>query len=120
MHVDSSGHLIRQTLVLTDGPATPPSLPSSSNSSTNLPLPNPFKALKAVKSSENLVADAKADNLGRIHLSDALDLGLLPLMGPISRLRFTIRGNTLRGYAWSTVELSVSTVVTAGLSYLER
>lgn len=107
LHINSSGHLIRQTLNLVDGPSTPGSTTSGSNSSTNLALPNPFKALKALKSSENLNVEVKED-LGRIQLGEAFDLGLIPLSGRVSAVRLVKHENTLRGLMWSSAELCVS------------
>ncbi|KAF7799424.1 hypothetical protein EIP86_010659 [Pleurotus ostreatoroseus] len=97
LYVNYSGHLIRQTVTLTDGLSTPRSLPTS-NSSTNLPLPNPFKALKGLKSSENLVAESKDDAINRIDLSRTLDLGLIGLKETISYVRFTRHDDVLRGF----------------------
>ncbi|KAJ3534487.1 hypothetical protein NM688_g7130 [Phlebia brevispora] len=75
------------------------------SSSTNLPLPNPFKALVAFKSTENLNAEAQDEDKGRIQLSEALDLGLVAVNGPIANMQLVRHGDVLRGLVWSDSEL---------------
>lgn len=106
VHVDSSHHLIRQTVTVADGLSTPQGLPTSSSSS-NLPLPNPFKVLKALKSSENLASKSTDDGTNHIQLGNMLDLGSISITGPICSIQIVKHGDSLRGLGWTNTEVCV-------------
>ncbi|GJE92636.1 WD40 repeat-like protein [Phanerochaete sordida] len=105
VHVDAAHHVVRQTLALAEGPPTPSADPDESSS--QLALPNPFKALKGLRSSENLVAETKNEDTGRVLLTDTLDLGLLPLGVPLQPLRVLESEALSLALAWTHEELVV-------------
>ena len=109
--MNSSGHLLKQTFTLSDGAPPSHSPHNGTDASANLALPNPFKALKGLKSSENLDFEGKEDgHHDRIQLNDSLDLGPIPFSNPVAGIRLVIHGARLRGVLWSDSELSVSTL----------
>jgi WD repeat-containing protein 7 len=108
LHLDSLHHLIRQKVVLVDDPASPATTMEQAGSSTHLPLPNPFKAaLKGLRSSDNLEQDLKEEDPGRIVLTNTIDLGILPLNGPVRALRTLDTPKLTSVLAWSSEELIV-------------
>lgn len=106
VHIDSSHHLIRQTVTLVDGLSVPQGIPTS-NSSSNLSLPNPFKVLKALKSSDNLVSKSTNDGVNHIQLGNALDLGPISLTGPVSSMLIVKHGDSLRGFGRTNTDICV-------------
>lgn len=82
------------------------------NSSANLPLPNPFKALTGLKSAENLSVEAPNSDSPRISLNDAVDMGVLPLNGQLVELRFDNSSHHLSGWARTNAEVLVSNFMT--------
>lgn len=108
VHVDPSHHAIRQRLTIVDGPPTPETTLEASGSNTHLPLPNPFKvALMGLRSSDNLAQEAREEDGGRVLLTTKLDLGILPLNGPLVALRLLESASPSLGVAWSSGQLSV-------------
>ena len=101
-------HIVLQKLSLVDGPASPDADLEQSGSSTHLPLPSAFKAaLKGLRSSDNLAQDAKDEDSGLVVLTNTMDIGILPLGGPLRALRVLNSGALSLALAWSSDELSV-------------
>lgn len=107
LHVDASQHLIRQKVIVEDKLSRVNSPLPGTSSTTSLPLPNPFKVLKGLKSSENLGDETTNADPARIRLSDAIDMGLLPLNGQLLELRFDDGQRLSSGCAWSQQEILV-------------
>ncbi|KAI0671154.1 WD40 repeat-like protein [Trametes maxima] len=105
-HVDPAGRLVSRSLRIGDRPPTPVDLPES-HSSTHLPLPNPFKALKAL-STDNIPGTENSDVPERIELGDEVDHGELGLTEPVLGLRAHDGDAGTRLCAWSAHELLVS------------
>lgn len=112
--MDASSHVVRQKLTLVDGPPTPePAALEASGSNAHLPLPSALKtALKGFRSSENL-ADVRDEDIGRIVLVNALDLGLVPLAGRVQGLRLFASEAVSLALAWSSEQISVWNIVAA-------
>ncbi|KAI0088571.1 hypothetical protein BDY19DRAFT_993956 [Irpex rosettiformis] len=104
LHVDMRKHLIKQRVVLSRGTSGTDSPLPIAGSTSNLPLPNPFKALTGQKSIEHL-EDIDDDPFVDLNLTDTLDLGPLPLEGSITGLRFDSADYLASGLAWSQKEL---------------
>lgn len=106
LHIDGRKHLYKQRVILSRSASGTDSPIPAAGSSTNLPLSNPFKVLKGLKSAENL-KDVDDDPLTELSLIDTVDLGLLPLEGLISGIRFDSTDFLASGLAWSEQELLV-------------
>ncbi|KAI0763531.1 WD40 repeat-like protein [Trametes elegans] len=104
-HADAAGHLVSRSLRVNEPPPSPADLPGS-HSSGHLPLPNPFKALKA-PSADN-IADTARDALpDRIEIGPAVDHGELGLTEPLLGLRAQDNDGDVALCAWSAHELIV-------------
>lgn len=104
-HVGPAGHLVSRPLRLNDPPPEPAGLPGS-HSSGHLPLPNPFKALKAL-STENIPDTENGAGFERLELGEDFDHGELGLTEPLLGLRAHDGDTDVRLCAWSVHELSV-------------
>ncbi|RDX48877.1 WD40 repeat-like protein [Lentinus brumalis] len=101
-----SGHLVSRSLKISDPlPPPPPDLPES-HSSTHLPLPNPFKALKSL-STDHIHDTAKDAAPERVDLGYEVDNGELGLTEPLLGLRAHDGGDVVRLCAWSAHELLI-------------
>ncbi|EKM49792.1 uncharacterized protein PHACADRAFT_265486 [Phanerochaete carnosa HHB-10118-sp] len=119
LHANSSYHLIRQKLILVDGPPSPDADLEQSGSSTHLPLPNPFKAalnLKGLRSSDSLAQDAKDDDGGRIVLTNTVDLGLLS--APLAAFRVLNSDTLSLALSWSSDKLAVFDIAGSAVAEL--
>ncbi|KAI0642943.1 WD40 repeat-like protein [Trametes meyenii] len=105
-HADPVGRLVSRSLRISDRPPTPADLPES-HSSTHLPLPNPFKALKAL-STDNIPGTEIGAVPERIELGEEIDRGELGLTEPVLGLRAHDGEAGTRLCAWSAHELLVS------------
>lgn len=108
-HSGPGGHLVSRSLTVHDPPPEPADLPGS-HSSNHLPLPNPFKALKAL-STENIPDTETSTGYERIELGDPVDHGDLGLTEPLLGLRAHDDGTDVRLCAWTARELSVRVCV---------
>ena len=97
--------MLKQRVVLSKRTSNGDSPVPATGSSTNLPLSNPFKVLKGLRSAESF-KDVD-DPLTELSLVDTVDLGLLPLNGPIAGIRFDSTDFLASGLAWSDQELLV-------------
>ncbi|KAI9066035.1 WD40 repeat-like protein [Trametes sanguinea] len=105
-HSDHTGHLITRSLRVNDPPSSPGDSPQS-HSANHLPLPNPFKALKAL-STEN-VQDTDTDAVPeRIDVGAQVDHGEIGLTEPVRGLRAHDGDEDVMLCAWSAHELLVS------------
>ncbi|OJT12977.1 WD repeat-containing protein 7 [Trametes pubescens] len=104
-HTGPGGHLVSRSLTVHDPPPEPADLPGS-HSSNHLPLPNPFKALKAL-SMENIPDTETSTGYERIQLEDPIGHGDLGLTEPLLGLRAHDNGADVRLCAWSARELSI-------------
>ncbi|EIW52425.1 WD40 repeat-like protein [Trametes versicolor FP-101664 SS1] len=104
-HTGPGGHLVSRSLTVHDPPPEPADLPGS-HSSNHLPLPNPFKALKAL-STENIPDTETSTGYERIELGDPIDHGDLGLTEPLLGLRAHDNGTDVRLCAWTARELSI-------------
>ncbi len=110
LYVSSSHHLIRRQGEWNALQQPPEELPSTTSSSTHLPLPNPFRGL-ASRSAEQVqedVSDDKACAAERLSFSEDDDMGAVALGGPVIGLRTTPYANGVRGIVWTADELAVS------------
>ncbi|KAI0345585.1 hypothetical protein BDW22DRAFT_1426257 [Trametopsis cervina] len=105
LHVDASQHLIRQRIALSDKSSETESPMHASSSNVHLPLPNPFKALKGLRSSENLDLAETENEMSRVSLTDMIDLGMLSLNGPLVGIHFDSTQSLASGLVWSDQEL---------------
>ncbi|KAI0718156.1 WD40 repeat-like protein [Cerioporus squamosus] len=101
-----TGHLVSRSLIVNDALPPPPSDLPESHSSTHLPLPNPFKALKSL-STDHVQDTAKDTTPERAELGDEIDNGELGLTEPLLGLRAHDGGDVVRLCAWSAHELLV-------------
>jgi hypothetical protein len=99
--------LIKQRVLLTQKAAGTDSPLPLTGSTAHLPLPNPFKVLTGLRSAENL-EERQEDSSTAIELVEVLDLGILPLKGLLSGIRFDSIEHLASGLAWSEQELLVS------------
>ncbi|KAI0354805.1 WD40 repeat-like protein [Trametes cingulata] len=104
-HADPAGHLVSHTLKINDPPTEPAELPES-HSSTHLPLPNPFKALKAL-STDNIPETDTTEVPERIEVGQGIDHGEIGLTEPLLGLRAHDDGSDVRLCAWSAHEMLV-------------
>ncbi|KAH9950696.1 WD40 repeat-like protein [Amylocystis lapponica] len=104
-HISSSHRLTIQTVDLSRLSA-PENDVSESNSPSTLPIPNPFKALTA-RSKEHLPDTNEASQLPHLLLGQELDIGSIPVDGPILGMRCISGGASVNAIIWSTSVLSV-------------
>ena len=93
-----------------EAPPPPADLPGS-HSSTHLPLPNPFRALKSL--STDRITDTSTDAgaeaaFARIELGAETDVGEIGAPGSVLGLRAHDSGETVRFCAWTAEEMLVS------------
>lgn len=104
-YTKSSGDLVSRSVRINDVLPAPPTLPES-HSSSHLPLPNPFKALRSL--STDHIPDTEKDSvIERIQLADEIDHGEIGLSAPLLGLRSHSDGENVRLCAWSFNELRV-------------
>ncbi|CCL99455.1 uncharacterized protein FIBRA_01473 [Fibroporia radiculosa] len=116
-HISSTHHLMRRSLTLAI-PGSPADLEKiKSSSSTALPIPNPFKALKAL-SREEQGSDDGVESTYTLRLSDASDLGIIQIHGSVTGVRSMFFGDTLRIACWSDTELTTFDVCDQSLKFL--
>ncbi|KAI0365315.1 WD40 repeat-like protein [Pilatotrama ljubarskyi] len=115
-HADPAGHLVSHTLKINDPPLEPAELPDS-HSSTHLPLPNPFKALKAL-STDNIPETDTNTVPERIEVREGIDHGELGLTEPLLGLRAHDNGTDVRLCAWSAHEILIGKWTHGGLERL--
>ena len=103
LHTNTSLHLIKQTVTLSrQTPSGDTDTHLQTSTSAALPLPNPFKALKGLRSSENLTEEEREDEaVTQIHLGETVDLGLLSLKGKVEGIRFDSVEYLASGLVWS-------------------
>ncbi|RPD74051.1 WD40 repeat-like protein [Lentinus tigrinus ALCF2SS1-7] len=105
-YVNSSGYLISRSLKVNDMPPPPPPDLPESHSSTHLPLPNPFKALKSL--STDHIQDTANDTVpDRVELGNEVDNGEVGLTEPLLGLRAQDGRDFVRLCAWSAHEVLV-------------
>ncbi|KAI0823988.1 WD40 repeat-like protein [Trametes gibbosa] len=112
-HAGPAGHLVSRTVKINDPLPEPGDIPGS-HSSTHLPLPNPFKALKAL-STENIPDTENGVSIDRIEVGVDIDLGELGLTEPLLGLRAHDGDADARICAWSAHELLIGTWAYGGL-----
>lgn len=117
-HAGPAGHLVSRSLRINDPLPEPEDLPGA-HSSTHLPLPNPFKALKAL-STENIPDTESGASPDRIEIGDEVDLGELGLTEPLLGLRAHDGDADARVCAWSAHELLVRLGILALLCPMVR
>ncbi|KAI0655440.1 WD40 repeat-like protein [Cubamyces menziesii] len=103
-YATSAGHLVSRSIRVNDPLPSPSELPES-HSSTHLPLPNPFKALKAL-STENVAETATQAIPERIEVGAEVHHGTFGLTETIRGLRtYDVGDEEVRLCAWSEHEL---------------
>ncbi|OSC98008.1 WD40 repeat-like protein [Trametes coccinea BRFM310] len=101
-----TGRLVTRSLRVNDPPPSPSDLPESS-SSNHLPLPNPFKALKAL-STENVQETATDVVPERVDIGAQVEHEEIGLTEPVRGLRTHDGDADVMLCAWSAHELLVS------------
>ncbi|KAH9891906.1 WD40 repeat-like protein [Cubamyces lactineus] len=106
-YANPNGHFVSRSIRVNDPPSSPLELPDS-HSSTHLPLPNPFKALKAL-STENVIETATQTVPERIEFGAEVDHGTLGLTEMVLGLRaHDVDDREARLCAWSEHELLIA------------
>ncbi|KAI8986132.1 WD40 repeat-like protein [Trametes punicea] len=105
-HADHTGRLVSRSIRLRDPPPTSPADLPESHSSNHLPLPNPFKALKAL-STENIPETSTESLAQRIEVGAQVDYGELGLTEPVRGLRAHESDAIVFLCGWSDHELLV-------------
>ena len=90
---------------MNDALSPPPDLPES-HSSTHLPLPNPFKALKSL-STDRITDTDKEEPFSRLDLGEEIDNGEVGPSASIIGLRMHDDGENVRLCAWTAQEMLV-------------
>ena len=106
LHISSSGRLISRSLRVNDTLPPPRTESVESHSSTHLPLPNPFKALRSL-SSDHLTDADKEGSFSRLELGDEVDCGEVEASAPVLGLRAHDNGEAVRICAWTAQGMSV-------------
>ena len=91
---------------MNDALSPPPDLPES-HSSTHLPLPNPFKALKSL-STDRITDTDKEEPFSRLDLGEEIDNGEVGPSASIIGLRMHDDGENVRLCAWTAHDILVS------------
>ncbi|CDO72195.1 hypothetical protein BN946_scf184970.g47 [Trametes cinnabarina] len=105
-HSDPAGCLVTRSIRINDPPPSPDRFPES-HSSNHLPLPNPFKALKAL-STENVPETDTEAVPDRVEVGAQIDHGEIGLTEPVRGLRAHDGDTDVHLCAWSADELLVS------------